>query len=83
MPDPRILIGVSVNFFALSIGQRTTAAPPSDRGAQSNMPSGVATGGALRTISMDISLLYCACGFKEPFLWFFTATAARCSLVVP
>ncbi len=32
---------------------------------------------------MVITLRICASGFSAPFSWFFTATAARCSRVVP
>src|SRR5436309_899307 len=55
-PEPAMRIGVSVNMRAFCISQRTTAAAPSERGAQSNNPSGSATHGACRTVSSVISL---------------------------
>src|SRR5438552_872622 len=82
-PDPAIRIGVSLNFRARCASHRTTAAAPSERGAQSNRPRGSATQGAWRTASIVISFWNCASGFRAPFLWFFTATAAICSRVVP
>ena len=33
--------------------------------------------------SMVMTLRICASGFNAPLAWFFTATAARCSRVVP
>ncbi len=83
MPTPAISTGVSVNFLALSRGQSTRAAAPSDRGAQSSMPSGSATQGAPSTAFSGSSRRYWALGFMAPLRWFFTATAAICSRVVP
>jgi len=82
-PEASTFTGVSVYFLALSMQHRTTAAAPSDIGAQSNMPRGSATGGDLRTASSFISFWYCALGLREPCLWFLTATMPICSRVVP
>ncbi len=72
-----------MNLWAFSAAQRTTAAAPSLSGAQSNSPSGSATQGLCRTASIVISFWNWASGFSAPFLWFFTATEAMCSRVVP
>ena len=50
---------------------------------QSNMVSGSATGLPASACSMVIGLRKCASGFLAPLAWFFTATAASCSRVVP
>ena len=65
------------------MAHRTTAAAPSELGAQSNIPNGSETSGDLSTVSRLISFWYWAFGFNEPCLWFLTATWAICSLVVP
>src|SRR6185503_20405335 len=61
----------------------TTAAPPSVNGQQSYSLSGSATSADFMTCSSVISFWNCALGFFVPCLWFFTATAAICSSVVP
>jgi hypothetical protein len=52
-------------------------------GEQSSRRSGSATMVAESTISRVTFIWYCACGFLSPLAWFFTATSASCSRVVP
>ncbi len=56
------------------------AAEPSETPEQSMMPSGSATFGEFRIVSIGTSLRNCAFGFFAPFLWFFQAMRASTSL---
>ena len=82
-PNPATMIGLSVNSAARSGEQITIAAAPSVCGQQSSRWSGWHTGGEASTSSTVTSLRKWAYGSSLPLWWFFTATAARCSRVVP
>ena len=59
------------------------AAAPSVCGQQSSSRSGLHTMGEASTCSTVISLWKCAYGSRHPLWWFFTATEASISGVVP
>ena len=82
-PNPATNTGRSVNSCARSAGARSTAAAPSVWGQQSNRWSGEHTGGAASACSIVISSWKCAYGSSAPLWWFFTATDASISRVVP
>ena len=82
------VLGVQVHCCSLiggkgGVGRTTIAAAPSVIGEQSNRWSGSATIVDARTSSTEILRWYCAWGLRRPFAWFFAATAASCSMVVP
>ncbi len=68
---------------AVAMSARTTAAAPSVIGEQSRMFSGSATFAEESTSLTVICWRNWACGLSEPWRWFFTATIASCSRVVP
>src|SRR6266498_4772324 len=75
--------GFVVYCLALSADIRIAAAAPSPVGQHMYRVLGQAIGRAVSTSSSGVSFWYCAYGLWTPCSWFFTATFANCSCVVP
>jgi hypothetical protein len=73
-------MGCFVYLCASSARTTIAAAEPSATPEQSITPSGSATFGELRIVSIGTSFRNCAFGFLAPFRWFFHAIRARTSL---
>src|SRR5271157_6286416 len=83
-PMPATQTGVSIpNSFTFSSDARISEDAPSVRGQQSYSLRGDAMTIEAMTSSTVTLFFKWAIGFIEPYLWFFTATIARSSSVVP